>query len=323
MIMYKCRICGNSGNNSSFEAEEKMFGTREKFLYFECSECSCIQIEEIPSDLSRFYPAGYFSLNLPNSSILKNYIKRKWYQYSAGNKNLIGKFISSKKGEASFNVWLRHLNINFNSSILDVGSGQGLRLYELELAGFNNLTGVDPNVECDSTVGKNIQVYKKYLSELEGRYDLIMMHYSFEHMPNPKDVMNDSNRLLNDDGTLLIRIPVTDSYVWEKYGTDWVQFDAPRHLFIHSQKSMEILAEQSGFKIEKIIYDSTDFQFWGSILYSNNIPLTATKLFSSDPMSDFRHLITKEDMKYFAEESERLNKENRGDQASFYLKKNN
>ena len=133
--------------------------------------------------------------------------------------------------------------------------------------------------------------------------------------------MKDSSRLLNDDGTLLIRIPVTGSYVWEKYGTDWVQLDAPRHLFIHSKQSMAILAEQTDFKIEKIIYDSTDFQFWGSILYSNNIPLTATKLFSSDPMRDFRHLISKEEMKYFAEHAEKLNKESRGDQASFYLKK--
>ena len=134
---------------------------------------------------------------------------------------------------------------------MDVGSGQGLRLYELELAVFNNLTGVDPNVECDSKVGENIKIYKKYLSELEDKFDLIMMHYSFEHMPNPKDVMKDSSRLLNDDGTLLIRIPVTVSYVWEKYGTDLVQFDAPRHLFIHSKQSMEILAEQTGFRLKK------------------------------------------------------------------------
>lgn len=147
------------------------------------------------------------------------------------------------------------------------------------------------------------------------------MHYSFEHTPNPKDIMQDSYRLLNDYGTLLIRIPVTGSYVWEKYGKEWVQLDAPRHLFIHSQKSMELLAEQTGFQIEKVIYESTDFQFWGSILYSNNIPLTATKLFSSDPMRDFRHLISKEEMKYFAEQSEKLNNENRGYQASFYLKK--
>ncbi len=320
--MHKCRICGNSDNNSTFEAEEKMFGTMAKFLYFECSTCHCIQISEFPDDLSKFYPGGYFSLNLPDSNIFKKYFKRKWFRHSAGHKNLIGKFISSKRGTALFNVWLKYTNVNFNSSILDVGSGQGLRLYELELAGFNNLTGVDPNVECDSTIGKNIKVYKKYLSELEGKYDLIMMHYSFEHMPNPKDIMGDSNRLLNDDGTLLIRIPVTGSYVWEKYGNNWVQLDAPRHLFIHSKQSMGILAEHTGFKIDRIIYDSTDFQFWGSILYSNNIPLTATKLFSSDPMQDFRHLISKEDMKNFAEQSGKLNKESRGDQASFYLRKN-
>jgi SAM-dependent methyltransferase len=319
--MFICKICGYSDNNTSFEAEEKMFGTKEKFQYFECADCHCIQICEIPDDLSRFYPDGYFSLNLPESNIFKRYIKRKWFQHSAGNKNLIGRFISSKKGNASFNEWMKHTNKGFHSSILDVGSGQGLRLYELELAGFNNLTGVDPNIECDTIIGKNIHVYKKYLNELDGKFDLIMMHYSFEHMPNPIDIMNQSERLLKDGGTLLIRIPVTGSYVWEKYGTDWVQFDAPRHLFIHSEKSMEILAGKTGFQIDKIVYDSTDFQFWGSILYQNNIPLTATKLFSSEPMRDFRHLISKDDMINFTVLSRKLNKENRGDQASYYLRK--
>ena len=123
MNMHKCRICGNFDNNFSFEDEEKMFGTREKLLYFECSACHCIQICEIPYELSEFYPEGYFSLNLPSPNIFKKYIKRKCFQHSAGNHNLLGKFISSKKGNASFNVWLKHLRINFNSSILDAGSG--------------------------------------------------------------------------------------------------------------------------------------------------------------------------------------------------------
>ncbi|TAL70074.1 MAG: class I SAM-dependent methyltransferase [Bacteroidetes bacterium] len=323
MDLNKCRICGNSENNHTFEAEEKMFGTREKFLYFECFKCKCIQIAEIPDDLSKFYPKDYFSLNLPKTNFVKRFIKKKWYQHSAGKENVIGKIINKRKGFAPFYEWLKYTNVNFNSSILDVGSGQGLRLYELELAGFRNLTGVDPNIDKDSKIGKNIIIYKKYLGELVGIYDLIMLHFSFEHMPNPKEIMDEAFMLLNKDGALLIRIPVTGSFAWEKYGTDWVQLDAPRHIFIHSEKSIEILAERTGFQIENVVYDSTDFQFWGSILYQNNIPLTATKMFSPDPMSDFRDLITKDDMIKFSEDAKKLNLENRGDQASFYFKKKN
>ncbi|MBI5324208.1 MAG: hypothetical protein HZB41_02830 [Ignavibacteriae bacterium] len=169
MEIYKCRICGNTENNSTFDAEEKMFGTKEKFLYFECSGCRCIQIAEIPGNLSLFYPEGYFSLNLPKQNIIKNLIKQKWFQHSAGKKNLVGRVVNLKKGNAPFMNWLKNTNVNFDSSILDVGSGQGLRLYELELAGFRNLTGADPNIESNSILGKNIcQIQEKYCRILTG-----------------------------------------------------------------------------------------------------------------------------------------------------------
>ena len=55
----KCRICGNKEGNAPFEAREMMFGTRERFTYFECNSCGCLQIAEIPDDLARFYAADY------------------------------------------------------------------------------------------------------------------------------------------------------------------------------------------------------------------------------------------------------------------------
>lgn len=51
----KCRICNNSNNNAVYEAKEMLFGTRDKFAYFQCSKCECLQIFDIPANISKYY----------------------------------------------------------------------------------------------------------------------------------------------------------------------------------------------------------------------------------------------------------------------------
>ena len=60
-----CRICGNASDNRAHVAREMMFGTRERFDYVECARCGCLQIRDVPADLSPYYPADYYSLAAP------------------------------------------------------------------------------------------------------------------------------------------------------------------------------------------------------------------------------------------------------------------
>ena len=56
-----CRICGNADGNTAYDVREMMFGTREIFRYFRCAACGCLQIAEVPADLSAYYPPDYCS----------------------------------------------------------------------------------------------------------------------------------------------------------------------------------------------------------------------------------------------------------------------
>lgn len=57
----ECRICGNKNGNKPFTAKERMLGLNDEFEYFECSNCMCLQISEIPTDMDRYYLEGYYS----------------------------------------------------------------------------------------------------------------------------------------------------------------------------------------------------------------------------------------------------------------------
>jgi len=100
-----------------------------------------------------------------------------------------------------------------------------------------------------------------------------MFHHSLEHMIDQLEILRKVKHLLSNNGTILVRMSIKSEYIWQRYSTHWVQIDAPRHLLIHTLKSFEILTKKVGLKIKKIIFDSTDFQFWGSELYKMGIPL--------------------------------------------------
>lgn len=309
-----CRICGNSQNNVDYSFKEMQIGLAEVFEYFQCGNCKCIQIAAIPGNMSKYYSSGYYSFNAPKQikNRLLRYItlqtKKKLVQYYAGTFNLPGWFLS-----LFFDIpfpWYKKTLARFDSSILDVGSGSGRLLNSMQRSGFTNLTGLDPFIEQTITYQDNLVIHKQELHEIKGEYDLIMFHHSFEHLENPLGTLKDASRLLASGGSVLIRIPLEGGYAWRHYRENWVQLDAPRHFFIHSVKSMEMLCEAAGLRIEEIVYDSSSLQFTGSEKYLRGIPLSSTT-----------EIFSRRQIKKYDREAKRLNKEKDGDAACFYLKK--
>jgi len=321
----ECRVCGNDKNNRIHTAREMMFGTRETFDYLECAVCGTIQIVEIP-DLRRHYPENYYSLASDEKLYIETHLRRRIAARLAGNyfmkgKNLLGKYLAEKKEWLRFNFAhsLREplLGIDFQSRILDFGCGDGKLLRNLYFYGFRNLTGADAFIEKDIFYPNGIKIYKRRLNEIATEFDLVMLHHSFEHLPDPLETLREIHRLLADEKFCLIRIPVAN-YAWEKYGINWVQFDAPRHLFLYTEKSLQILAEKSGFTVEKVVYDSEEFQFWASEYYAKDIAMNETDWFKLDFEQS---LFNKKQFDDWKAEAEKLNQEKRGDQACFYLRK--
>jgi len=204
--------------------------------------------------------------------------------------------------------WLPVLkNIKKQARILDIGCGNGFLLKEMYLWGFKNLTGIDPFIEKEIEAANGIKIYKQSVFEHNGKYDFIIMNHSFEHMDKPYEILLKCNELLTINGLLLICVPVSDSYAFRKYGANWGQLDAPRHLFLYTTNSLSILAKSTGFTLENIIYDSKSGQFIGSEKYQNAGQKVAVP---------YRR---KKELQKFAK---RLNVLRDGDQACFTFRKN-
>ena len=314
-----CKICNNSENNEEFRIREMMFGFRDEFTYFECSKCGCIQISDVPKNMEKYYPSNYYSFKKGESkNFIKQTLKRKRDGYALFKKGLIGKVLYIKYPNLLFDM-ISKMGVNYNSRILDVGCGAGDLLYSLNDIGFKDLMGLDPYMDRD-VITDDVKILKKTIPELpdDQRFDLIISNHSFEHIPDQLETLFKISKILSEKGFCLIRIPVKTEYIWNRYGVNWVQMDAPRHFFLHSLKSFELLVEKSGLIIQDVIFDSTEFQFWGSEQYKRDIPLKAEDSYSVNPK---KSIFTEKQIREFKKMAKDLNMNKQGDQAAFYLMK--
>jgi len=223
-----------------------MIPTRESFEYFECGVCHCLQISKIPDDLERYYGADYYSFKPQNN------------KFNEVNREEIKKMDMSP--------------------ILDVGCGAGDFLCELRRLGYVNLTGCDPFLDHDIFYGDDIKIHKKTIHQMEGKYDKIFMNDSFEHVTDPHEVMDSIKRLLSPNGIARIAIPIYPNIAYDMFGADWYQLDAPRHIFLHSRQSMELLVKEHNLRIVEIEYNADVSQIFRSYLYSKDIPFWDQKM---------------------------------------------
>lgn len=277
-----CEICGSSDLSELFPME-MMHGESGPFRYVYCNNCqSTYQPEKLP-DYGKFYPATYYSFQYHEPASLSERIrqlKRKYrnrfYYFSKG---LIGRLLASAR-PCPVNHLSRHVKLRRDMSILEIGSGTGELLHEIADLGIRKVIGIDPFVPNDIGYKNGAKVYKSSIQDLptlvgNEKFDLIMFNHSLEHSPTPFEDLADVVRYLKEDGEILIRIPVSGSEIACQYGKHWWSLDAPRHIYLFSTKSMELLARKCGLSVKRTHFEGTIDDFLASEQHKAGIPLLA------------------------------------------------
>ena len=327
-IVGACRICGGT-TRRRIEAREMMFGLRDRFTYGECDACGCVQIAAYPDDIQKYYPPGYsahddmepagFAADHGLAGRMVGRLKRLLIGRSGFVRRRFLRSASTRKWLASkpvVGLYLKYVP-DPSARILDVGCGTGMYLRNLVSLYYRNVNGIDPFIAKDVFLAGRLLVRKAWLTDLQPSFDCISFHHVFEHMPDQLTVLRQTHALLAADGVVIVRIPVVGGEAWRRYRENWVQLDPPRHYYLHSERSFRRLADDAGFVVRSVDYDSFGLQFWGSELYVRDIPLT-------DPRSPFRtkaSVFAPDVLADYEARSAALNQSGEGDQIVAILQK--
>lgn len=263
-----CRLCHGLIGTPSQQAQEHMLGSLLLFDYLHCEHCGCLQIAQIPEDLSPFYPPEYYSFQGYSKHPLKRHfrgLRDRWLL----QKHPLGPWLNQLRPNEAL-LSLQVLNLDRSQKILDVGCGQGQLVQSLRAQGFSQAWGCDPFVQDPPEY-----VRAHPLSAEANGWDLIMFHHSLEHLPQPRASLREAVERLQPGGFLLIRVPTVDSWAYTHFGAHWVQWDPPRHLYVFSRQNLHHFAKELQLEITAFWDDSSDFQFWGSQAYQQGQKLPA------------------------------------------------
>ncbi len=271
---HTCRICSSSGSFKSYMVKEMMMGFDKDFEYFVCDHCKCLQIAGIPDNLGDYYGDGYYSFKM------------------------------EEEPDKIYEKPVRRMH-----RILDVGCGAGKWLVDLAETGYGNCWGCDPFLDRDRHYGDRVKILKCTIHDFkeDKSFDYIHMGDSFEHMTDPLQTIISAKRLLKDNGTIEISLPIFPNIAFDMFGPYWFQIDAPRHIFLHSIESLKYLADKSGLIIEEVKYDSTIVEILVSYFYQYGIrygdvsPELVTGFFSQKQMDEFQQIVDENNNKGYGD----------------------
>ena len=193
---FSCRVCGNLrlkrvislgliplANN--LEKKKSEITKKYPLELNYCEKCTNCQLSYIVS------PKKLFSKYLYTSSTSKKF--REHFEDAA------------KK-------YIKKLNINKKSFIIDIGSNDGVALKPFLDSGYKNILGVEPAKNIAKIANekkiKTINSFfnKKIINKIQNKADLILASNVFAHSDEIDEMTETVNKILNTNGTFVIEV---------------------------------------------------------------------------------------------------------------------
>lgn len=141
-------------------------------------------------------------------------------------------------------------SVSAGGSVLDIGTGNGAFLKQLP-ANWRRHATESTVVARAALAAQGVDAraaLEDFDAGFDGRFDLITLFQSIEHIAAPQALLRQVMRLLKPTGRLAISTPHSETQLARSRITG--DFDVPpNHISIHSFRSMQILLQQEGFGV--------------------------------------------------------------------------
>lgn len=228
----ECLLCHNTDLQNNSQVVDH-FGSKELFSIVECQRCQTLYTSPRPDAKSiiTYYKSNSYvshgdAINLLFDSVYK-FIQSINFKFK---KRILDKYTLSRKH-------------------LDFGCGNASFLNYLNRQKWN-VTGIEPDEAARNNADENLTIHSNLDQLPKGeQYSSISLFHVLEHVHQLKKTLTSLIDKLDKNGVIILALPNFKSLDASAYGEFWAGYDAPRHLYHFSQKSLHQLAKTFGLNI--------------------------------------------------------------------------
>lgn len=198
---YKCRVCASKNMTRLVHLPEMPL--TDDFVQMRSTNRS-----EYKSDIDIYLCRECGIVQNPADFDHENYYTD--YQYSSGHSQYVQKFMTAYAQIVCTSY--EKINGFKPSSVLEVGSGDGVQLKQFGNLGVERLMGIEPSKYLAAQANEDgimteVALFDSGLTtKISDRFDVCISSYTFDHVRDPVDYLNAAREFLSDNGLLALEI---------------------------------------------------------------------------------------------------------------------
>ena len=235
-----CPVCSHNQYSKILTVKDFTVSA-ENFEVVECASCGFrfTAHPPAPDQIGRYYQSDAYISHTDSKKGIFNTI----YQ------------LIRKQAVASKRKLVTHFSNCSTGQLLDYGCGTGAFLMEMKSAGWQ-VQGMEPDPGAASRAAEltsSTISHPDQLSSLPGNaFNVVTMWHVLEHVHDLHGTLDQVQRILKQDGMLIVAVPNHTSFDARHYAENWAAYDVPRHLYHFSPSSMKYLLKSNGFKLANL-----------------------------------------------------------------------
>lgn len=248
LVETSCPVCNGTDYEIVFHDRNRRDGIDCQGTYVQCRECSLVYLREHPplEEIVRLYSSidGEQEANFgkADSEKLQSQTTRPltaWRQIF-------------RKVRYRPHSWPLEISLEDNKRLLDLGCGSGAKLNEFAERNYE-VWGIDVDEiaiqSCKEKLPKGVFLTGevKEIDIPDGHFNYIRVDNALEHIPNPKEVLQECHRLLSKGGQIMVYVPHGRSLSMRLMKGNSISSWIPFHLQLFTKPSLKRLLNQAGF----------------------------------------------------------------------------
>lgn len=261
----QCICCQSEGHALYGKLKDRLFGSAGEWQLKQCAnkDCGLIWLDPAPLDVDLYLAYQQYYTHVDGTPGKATLLGKLIQGYQASAYDYMVE-TSTKLSRAfgrllSFSSFIKE-NMDYPFSyfantkkgkLLELGCGSGKTLKIFKNWGWDT-QGLDFDqkaVENARNKGLNVNHGDLFSQQFANHtFDAIFSSHVLEHVTDPQSLLEESYRVLKENGTFVAVMPNNASRLHQFFGANWRELDPPRHIHLFNPSSLAQLVNKTGFK---------------------------------------------------------------------------